>query len=228
MYRQEYLLKLQTLKRIEEEAQNVIDIEKTNPEQAFSMWRDLLCDYSAYLHDEQYIEILIDNLLSNIRANHCRYIDKYTDGQIMMDRVIPYMIKFPEIPELIYRVSGRAGCPNDYSIFSAICLACFIVSNQAENTYKIIEFLSKNKDIKDIKRQGHVFNYINFSVGKFLIKTYDYVNTLINENDEKKYNVTDNVKQALINSLYLFDDKTIKAECMIPIMAIIGYDYKKD
>lgn len=212
---------------IEEEARKVVNTELTDPDKAFSIWHELLCDYSAYLDHEDYIEALVEDVLNSIRDNHYEYVDNYMNGQVMMERVIPYLLKYPDMLELIYGVAGRASCVRD-SGYSPICLACFIVSGQAEVAYKIIEYLSKNPNIKDFKRFGHIFNYIDFSVGKFLICVYNYVNILINGNDEKKYEVTEKVKEVLLKSLDLFDDKYIKAECMIPIMAIIGYDYKID
>ncbi len=215
MFGQTYSLKF--------EVQKIIDLERTNPDCAFSMWRDLLCDYSAYLNDEEYIKILIEEFLSSITDNYYKYFSKFQDGQAMMEHVLPYMIKYPEIIELIYSVAGRAGCLYHSSNHSALCLACFIVSDQAETTYDIIEYMSKNKVIKDVKRQYDILNYVEFSVGKFLVKTYDYVNILINENGKKNYKITDNVKQTLLKSIELFDDKMIRAECTIPIMAMIGY-----
>ena len=207
----------------EEEARKVVNMELTNPDQAFSIWHDLLCDYSTYLDHEDYIEALIEEVLNGIRDNHYEYFDKYMDGQVLMERVIPYLLKYPDMLEIIYGLAGRASCLRDSS-YSPICLACFIVSNQAEVTYKIIEYLSRNQNIKDVKRFAHISNYIDFSPGKFLLYVYDYVNILINGNDEKKYVVTDKVKDVLLKSLDLFDNRYIKAECMIPIMAIIGYN----
>lgn len=222
-----YTQLLEIRKSLEKKARKVVNMELSDPDKAFSKWHDLLRDYCSYLDHEVYIEALIEDVLSGIRDNHYDYFDKYMDGQVMMERVIPYFLKYPDLLELIYGVAGRASCLGD-SGYSPICLACFIVSGQAEVTYKIIEYLSINQNIKDVKRLGHIFNYIDFSVGKFLICVYDYVNTLINGNDEKEYVVTDKVKDVLFKSLDLFDDKFIKAECMIPIMAIIGYDYKID
>jgi uncharacterized protein YlzI (FlbEa/FlbD family) len=129
--------------------------------------------------------------------------------------------------ELIYGLAGRASCLRNSS-YSPICLACFIVSNQAELADKIIEYLSRNQNIKDVKRFAHISNYVDFSPGKFLVYVYDYVNILINGNAEKKYVVTDKVKEVLFKSINLFDNKYIKAECIIPIMAIIGYDFKNN
>ena len=222
-----YFQRLDQKNRIEEETRKVVNIELTDPDLAFSIWHELLCDYSAYLDHEDYIEVLVEDILNDIRDNHYEYFDKYMNGQVMMERVIPYLLKYPDMLELIYGVAGRASCIRD-SGYSPICLACFIVSDQAEVTYKILEYLSRNQNIKDVKRCGHISNYIDFSVGKFLICVYDYVNILINGNEERKYVVTEKVKDVLLKSLDLFDDKCIKAECMIPIMAIIGYDYKID
>ena len=210
--------------KLKEEASKVVITGLSHPDLAFSMWRDLLLEYSDYLTDGDYIRFLIENVLRSF----CR--TDYPREKGIFERVIPCFNKYPEIVEIIYGKAGMA-CYLGYAFYSSICLACCIVSNQAEMTYTIIKHLSENQNINVIKGArywGMNHSILEFTAGKFLLKTYEKVNSLIGSDNEQRYEITENVKEALCDSLYFFKDPYIRAECAIPIMAMIGYDFKKD
>ena len=109
----------------------VVTTGLSQPDLAFSMWRDLLLEYSDYLTDGKYISILIDNILKSF----CR--TDYPRENGIFERVIPCFNKYPEIVEVIYGKAGMA-CYCGNPTCSLLCLACCIVSNQAEMTYTIV------------------------------------------------------------------------------------------
>ena len=213
---------------VKKKANKIAKIELSNPDRAFSTWRDLLKNYRIYLDDEQYVQILIYDVLSSICDNH--HAD--SNNPEIIERILPYLAKHSEILELIYCNVGTAIYNNTF--YASKCLAGFIVNNHVTTTYTIIKYLSKNKKLMEVKD----LYYGRLSPGKFLIRTYEFVNRIIRDNKERplrfapantnRYEVTEDVKEMLYNSLNLFKDPYVRAECAIPIMAMIGYDFKKD
>ncbi len=75
------------------------------------------------------------------------------------------------------------------------------------------------------------YEYYGCSVGEFLNRTYSSFCDIIVDylyNREIINMIGNEVKEALINSLNLIQDESIKAECIVPVMGIIGYKFKSN
>ena len=206
----------------------VLDMGEINLNESISLWYDLLCRFRSNLTDRKYVGKLIKDFFLYIDTKHGQYGNFYALSKNINEFIIPAFRKHDSLVDIIY---GYAKCGGVYygHSYTPFCLACLIIENHADLVFKVIECLSNNTHMIDYKEK--YYDYYGCSVGEFLNRTYSSFCNILDDyrfNGENINMIGNEVKETLIKSLDLIQDETLKAECTVPIMGIVGYNFKSD
>lgn len=188
----------------------IFETEKYDGNVAMEMWLYILSNNSTQLISKELVEDLIVKVLYKFRIDYERWSGDYYDVRAMLYHIVPYMINNYELMRTIFKDTINAGFCDTFHDCIPACIAGIFLINKPESVKFLMNQLVNNEYLIDI------------SLGELMRKSCDCVKSVYNNIDEfkKKYKVSNQTKEILLNSINSMSNKGDRAKCTIAFMSI--------
>ena len=185
----------------------IAEMMKYDAEISLDMWYYLLNNNKKDIKTREGSELIIKDVLIKIEEVLAT-IDDRDEEFLIGEYVVPYLAKRVDILELIYKKSFCAGSHQyEYMGETTVCFVFMILKGYSDAVRNVMYFLSKNTHMKEV------------SIGNFLTNSLEIIERIFN-NNEVDYEIGDDIKNELLDSLAYIKNKTERAECSIAIMSL--------
>lgn len=134
----------------------------------------------------------------------------------MLNHVAPHFVRNENLIKIVFGLLINAGYSNkEYYYFSTpsellpALIACLFLQDYPPSIPVIIKSLAQNKNMDDV------------SIGNLILKSNTYIDGVEKQWTwiERKFYISDQVKESLLNCLDLIKDKEDRAEIALSLMA---------
>lgn len=197
----------------------IVETERYDGSLAMDMWFYILQCHIPIITQED-ANSFVDDVLERFLKKNEEH--DYSSGEnrcrAILNHVAPHLIKNEDLIKAIYGNTYNAGykCYPDLqwddilTINSAVCVACILLLGNPHIVEVLIKSLAQNEFMFEIP-MGHI-----------LLRANKHIEYICRNEDEfgKKYAVSTEVKEALLNSLQYIKDKVERAECTIAFLSM--------
>lgn len=195
----------------------IVETEACDGALAMDMWGYVLKKNEALLKDKNENVNFIDNVILGFRD---KYKGASTSGsdfcETMLNHVAPHFVRNENLIKIVFGLLINAGYSNkEYYYFSTpsellpALIACLFLQDYPPSIPVIIKSLAQNKNMDDV------------SIGNLILKSNTYIDGVEKQWTwiERKFYISDQVKESLLNCLDLIKDKEDRAEIALSLMA---------
>lgn len=188
----------------------IVETEVYDGSLAMDMWLYVLKTNEQLLDSQEQTNGLVYDVLNRFYEKHERYSNTQYKCKAIIEHVATHIIHNENLLFEIFGNAYNAGYDkNSWSDFIPILIACILLQGNARVVSLLMDYLSNNKRMKDL------------SVGQLLIKANEYIESIQKHKEDftQSYEVTPQVKEALLSSLDTIKEPEIRAECTIAIIS---------
>ena len=196
----------------------IVETEAYDGSLSMDMWLYILQNHMPITNEED-VGCLVDDVFARFvkRNEDNTYLYNYCRG--CFNHIVPHLIFKDELINAIFGKTCNAGFKFHFAEsisdidefhYNIVCISCILLLGNKHSTEVLIKSLSQN-----LFTQG-------LSMGKLLLKANECIE-YIGRNEEKfgkKYEISQEVKEALLNSLVFIEDKIERAECTVAFLSL--------
>ncbi len=188
----------------------IVKTESYDGNVAMDMWLYILNSNSTLLKTKEGVEGLIHDVFYKFRIKYEQFVGDRYDVRVMLYHVIPYMIKKEELIKVIFGESYNAGVCDEYDEYTPACIAAFFLFNNPQTVAFLLDQITNNNYLVEV------------SIGELTRKSCNYVKSVYDniDNFKKKYKVSNQVKDVILNYIGSIKDKEDRAKCTIAFLSL--------
>ena len=189
----------------------IVETEVFDGVLAMDMWSYVIRINESLLNDIEESEKLIHNVLNRFYKKYEIYCNEEYICRALLIHVAPHVVKCEPLIRYIFGKTINAGhILGTWSEFIPVVIAGILFQEDEKAVQLLIHSLTHNNNMKDI------------SPGQLLIKANKYIETIVKHPDymdKTTYQITPMVKNVLLESVSMVEDKEIRAECTIAVLS---------
>ena len=188
----------------------IVKTESYDGNVAMDMWSYILNNNSTLLKTKEGVEGLIHDVFHKFSSKYEKYVGNHYEVRIMLYHIIPFMIKREELIKVIFRESYNAGVCDEYDEYIPACIAGFFLFDNPQTVAFLLDQITNNNYLVEV------------SIGELTRKSCNYVRSVYDhiDNFKKKYKVTNQVKEVILNYIGSIKDKEDRAKCTIAFLSL--------
>lgn len=197
----------------------IVETEQYDGGLAMDMWLYIL-QKNIPIITQKDADSFVDDVLDRFLRKHegTDTMSGEHECRAFLNHVVPHLIKNEELIKLIFGNTYNAGykCyPNlewddILTPRAAVCVTCIMLLGNSHVVELLIKSLAQNELMFEI------------SMGHILLRANKYIEYICRNEDKfgKKYTVSAEVKEALLESLQYIENKEKRAECTIAFLSL--------
>ncbi len=195
----------------------IVETEACDGSLAMDMWVYILSNNEKLLVDKNENVNFVDDVILGFRNKYKGVSNSDIDFcDVILNHIAPHFVRNERLIKIVFGLLINAGySKKEYSHLSIpsellpALIACLFLQDYPSSIPVIIKSLAQNKNMVDI------------SVGKLILKSNYYIDGIENVWTwiNRKFHISDQVKENLLNCLDLINDKEGRAEIALSLMA---------
>lgn len=196
----------------------IVETEQYDGSLSMDMWLYILQNHMPVINEDE-AGCLVDDVFDRFVRRNEEYTFLHSICRVCLNHIVPHLILKDDLINAIFGKTCNAGFKFHYGEsaseldefhYNIVCISCILLLGNKHSIEVLIKSLSQNLFTQCL------------SMGKLLLKANECIEYIGRNEKElgKKYEISEEVKEALLNSLGFIEDKIERAECTVAFLSL--------